>query len=44
MLPDIHAELMFTKGTAPRLVRNPGWIVKLTDCVLVLVRKLASPL
>src|SRR6202011_3874492 len=44
MLPDIPAELIFTKGAAPRLVRNPGWIVKLTDCVLVLGLKLLSPL
>ena len=44
MLPDIPAELIFTKGTAPRLVRNPGWIVKLTDCVLLLELKLLSPL
>src|SRR5260370_42075835 len=44
MLPDIPAELMFTNGTAPRLVRNPGWIVKLTDCVLLMGLKLLSPL
>jgi hypothetical protein len=44
MLPDIPAELIFTNGTAPRLVRNPGWIVKLTDCVLGLGLKLLSPL
>ena len=43
MLPDIPAELMFTNGAAPRLVRNPGWIVKLTDCVLLLGLKLLSP-
>ena len=36
MLPDIPAEVIFTNGAAPRLVRNPGWIVKLTDCVLLL--------
>src|ERR1700674_5633765 len=44
MLPDSPAELMLTDGTAPRLVRNPGWIVKLTDCVLLLGLKLLSPL
>src|SRR5713101_1756709 len=44
MLPDIPADVIFTKGTAPRLVRNPGWIVKLTDCVLGLGLKLLSPL
>src|ERR1700704_2799930 len=44
MLPDSPAELIFTNGTAPRLVRNPGWIVKLTDCVLLLGSKLLSPL
>src|SRR5260370_32779060 len=44
MLPDIPAELMFTNGTATRLVRNPGWIVKLTDCVLLMGLKLLSPL
>src|SRR4030081_3156493 len=44
MLPDSPAELMLTNGTAPRLVRNPGWIVKLTDCVLLLSLKLLSPL
>src|ERR1700736_5325732 len=44
MLPDIPAELIFINGTAPRLVRNPGWIVKLTDCVLLLGLKLLSPL
>ena len=44
MLPDIPAALMLTNGTAPRLVRNPGWIVKLTDCVVLLGLKLLSPL
>src|SRR6266699_6922977 len=44
MLPAITAELIFTKGAAPRFVRNPGWIVKLTDCVLLLGLKLLSPL
>src|ERR1700680_3442987 len=44
MLPDIPAALMLTNGTAPRLVRNPGWIVKLTGCVLLLRLKLLSPL
>src|SRR5260370_14047901 len=44
ILPDIPAELMLTKGAAPRLVRNPGWMVKVSGCVLLLGLKLLSPL